>query len=94
MLNFAFCKLGHVGMFGVGTANFPSHIEIDEEGYHTYYSVSVSTNNDDLISSERVGGWTYNYSYDDVDTRSAAFDNTLPVKARKILFPRHRKADK
>ena len=94
VLNFAFCKLGHVGMFGVGTANFPSNIEIDEEGYHTNYSVSVSTNNDDLISSERVGGWTYNYSYDDVDTRSAAFDNTLPAKARKILFPRHRKADK
>lgn len=94
VFSFEFSVLGHVGMFGVGTANFPSNIEIDEEGYHTNYSVSVSTNSDDLISSERVGGWTYNYSYDDVDTRSAAFDNTLPAKARKILFPRHRKADK
>ena len=94
VFSFEFSVLGHVGMFGVGTANFPSNIEIDEEGYHTNYSVSVSTNNDDLISSERVGGWTYNYSYDDVDTRSAAFDNTLPAKARKILFPRHRKVQK
>ncbi len=94
VFNFEFSVLGHVGMFGVGTANFPSHIEIDEEGYNNNYSVSISTNSDDLISSERVGSWTYNYSYDDVDTRSAAFDNTLPVKARKILFPRHRKVQK
>lgn len=94
VFNFEFSVLGHVGMFGVGTANFPSLIEIDEEGYHNNYSVSVSTNSDDLISSERVGSWTYNYSYDEIDTRSAAFDSTLPAKAMKSLFPRHRKADK
>ena len=35
VFSFEFSVLGHVGMFGVGTANFPSNIEIDEEGYHT-----------------------------------------------------------
>lgn len=86
-------QLGHVGMFGVGTANFPTTIEENEDDYTYSYSLSFSTNSLGLISSETVDGSTYNYYYDEVGTR-AAFDQSLPAKAKKSMFLRHRRANK
>lgn len=88
-----FSQLGHVGMFGVGTANFPTTIEENEDDYSHSYSLSFATNSLGLISSENVNGSTYNYYYDEAGTR-AAFDQSLPAKAKKSLFMRHRKAHK
>lgn len=86
-------QLGHVGMFGIGTANFPTTIEEREDSYSHSYSLSFSTDSIGLISSETVNGTTFNYYYDEVGTR-AAFDRSLPAKAKKSLFLRHRKAAK
>ena len=91
--DFDLSQLGHIGMFGVGTDNFPTTIEENEDGYSHSYSLSFSTNSLGLISSETVNGSTYNYYYDEVGTR-AAFDQSLPAKAKKSLFLRHRKANK
>lgn len=87
--------LCHVGMFGVGTANFPTHINVyenDKDGdYEEDYSVRVSTYSFGLISSEKFDGETYDYTYDEVGTRSNSFDNSLPTKAKKRPLRHHRK---
>lgn len=87
--------LCHVGLFGVGTVNFPTHIvEYSVENGNTYeddYSVSVSTYSSGLISSEKFDGETYDYTYDEVGTRSNSFDSSLPAKAKKRPLRHHRK---
>ncbi len=79
--------LCHVGLFGVGTADFPIKIT-DEIGDH---SINISTLSSGLISSEKFNGETYNYSYDEVGTRSNSLDSSLPTKAKKRPLRHHRK---
>lgn len=85
--------LCHVGLFGVGTANFPTAIHAygDYGDYEHDYSVSVSTYSSGLISSEKFDGETWDYTYDEAGTRSSAFDNSLPTKAKKRPLRHHRK---
>ena len=86
-------ELGHVGMFGVGTKNFPARIYIEREG-DTYFDdlISISTNDLGLIVSEKFGYYNpWNYSYNEAGTRSSAFDNSLPTKAKKRPLRHHRK---
>ena len=86
-------ELGHMGMFGVGTKNFPARIYIEREG-DSYYDdlVSISTNDLGLIVSEKFGYYNpWNYSYNEAGTRSSAFDNLLPTKAKKRPLHHHRK---
>lgn len=82
--------LCHVGLFGVGTANFPTAIHAYGD-YEDDYSVSVSTYSSGLISSEKFDGETYDYTYDEVGTRSNSFDSSLPAKAKKRPLRHHRK---
>lgn len=83
--------LCHVGLFGVGTANFPTNINASHGDNVHDYSVSVSTYSSGLISSEKFYGKTYDYTYDEVDTRSKSFDSSLPTKAKKRPLRHHRK---
>lgn len=82
--------LCHVGLFGVGTANFPTAIHAYGD-YEDDYSVSVSTYSSGLISSEKFDGETYDYTYDEVGTRSNSLDSSLPTKAKKRPLRHHRK---
>lgn len=82
--------LCHVGLFGVGTANFPTNIH-EYGDYEDDYSVRVSTYSSGLISSEKFDGETYDYTYDEVGTRSNSLDSSLPTKAKKRPLRHHRK---
>lgn len=85
--------LCHVGMFGVGTANFPTNIH-EYGDYEDDYSVSVSTFGPGLISSEKFDGETYDYTYDEGGNRGNALGSPLPTKAKKGTPRHHRKMRK
>ena len=89
--------LGHVGMFGVGTENFPTHItQTDQDGDKSNYSIQITANSVGLITSEKINGSTYNYYYEGVDDNRGdrSMKSRAPRKSMKSLFNRHRKAAK
>lgn len=72
-----FWYLGNIGMFGMGTVDFPVNIKANEKTDNRNtthnYPVKVSTNKDGYIESEIVNNKTYNYLYEEVGMRSSAF---------------------
>ena len=72
-------QLAYAGMFGIGPDMLPSSVEMDSEEFYDgswhknksrSYSFRHSFNGDGSVSYTTVGGTTYNFSYDYVDTDS------------------------
>ena len=100
----------HVGMFGVGTANFPTKVwrESVEQG-DGEYDVEIMTNASDLISTEKLifngnESSPIRHTYESINsTRSAGTTFAQPgrktlkhqlPKRRRSIFPRLHKARK
>lgn len=89
VLNNYYLTLANVGLFGVGTSNFPSLIVRSSDGYTGNYPITVYVNKNGLIYSELVDGRTVDYIYEDTDVHSATDSGNLPPTKSKSLFPRH-----
>ncbi len=79
--------LAAAGLFGKGPKMLPRCVsETDDDGYSNTSNVSYTLNSVGSISTERIGYTTYNYNYEDVDSRAADFSEAKPFASGRRFF--------
>lgn len=79
--------LAAAGLFGKGPKMLPNCVsETDDDGYSNTSNVSYTLNSVGSISTERIGYTTYNYNYEDVDSRAADFSKAKPFASGRRFF--------